>query len=505
MFLDEVTYKIVVCFAVLSAGLIISKIGEKSITYLWRKKYRATIERVQIARIFSLATNIIFIIIALSFLKINITENTLIEIYSHIPLLLSAILLGILILLTVKLIFFVIDKFLSTSGIMAIVEEYSQEQNLANLLLVLRYVMYLMLGLLALDSLGVNIDPTLFIFKAVLYPLLLLALVLVFAGLKPYAENFFSGLFLKNMNFLRVGEQVRIEDENYTIRALKSQGLALKGKDGFSAFVPYKKLYMQEVKYKEIIYDLAALESIKNHFVAQHPSYCGPASASMVLKIFGYDISQEEIGEEAKTIVPSQKRLDKAKVSGGTHPKELIKAIEKQTDGKVKGVWINIDKINDLKQELKTWLANKAIVIIDYKKSFLFPEAEKSHYSVCFSIRGDELLILDPSSKKGGVYFADIKKVYLGMNTYSEFLKEKRGYIVLAPKGTTAYHRVEEGLIYSDADLYKNLSNSLTKELDTLMQKAGKVESILPKSVQKVINEHKKKEKVTRIWRPGTG
>ncbi|MEA3344035.1 MAG: mechanosensitive ion channel, partial [archaeon] len=301
MFLDEVTYKIVVCFVVLLAGFVISKIGERSITYLWRKKYRATIERVQIARIFSLATNIIFIIIALSFLKINITENTLIEIYSHIPLLLSAILLGILILLTVKLIFFIIDKFLSTSGIMAIVEEYSQEQNLASLLLVLRYALYLMLGLLALDSLGVNIDPTLFIFKAVLYPLLLLALVMVFAGLKPYAENFFSGLFLKNMNFLRVGEQIRIEDENYTIRALKIQGLALKGKDGFSAFVPYKKLYREEVKYREIIYDLAALESIKNHFVAQHPSYCGPASASMVLKIFGYDISQEEIGKEAKT------------------------------------------------------------------------------------------------------------------------------------------------------------------------------------------------------------
>ena len=505
MFLDEVTYKIVICFAVLSAGFIISKIGEKSITCLWRKKYRATIERVQIARIFSLTTNIIFIIIALSFLKINITENTLIEIYSRFPLLLSAILLGVLIFLGVRLIFFVIDTLLSTSGIRTIVEEYGQEQGLASLLLVLRYVLYVVFGLLALDSLGVNIDPTLFVFKVVLYPLLLLALVLVFAGLKPYAENFFSGLFLKNMNFLRVGEQVRIEDENYTIRALKSQGIILKGKDSFSAFVPYNKLYRQEVKYREIMYDLTALESIKNHFVAQHPSYCGPASASMVLKIFGYDISQEEIGKMAMTVVPSQKRLDKVKVFGGTHPKELIRAVEKLTDGKVRGVWINIDKINDLKLELKTWLANKALVVIDYKKSFLFPEAEKAHYSVCFSIMGGELLVLDPSTKKGGVYFADIKKVYLGMSTYSEFLKGKRGYVVFAPKGTTAYHRIEEGLIYSDAGLYKNLSNSLTKELDRLMRQVSKVENILPKSVQKVINEHKKKEKITRIWRPGTG
>ncbi|MCK5039868.1 MAG: C39 family peptidase [Candidatus Aenigmarchaeota archaeon] len=502
MLSDGITYKIVLCFAVLLAGFIISKIGERLITYLWRRKYRVSIERVQIAHIYALGINILAIVIALSFLKINITENTLVELYSYFPFVLSIVLLGILIVLLVRVVFFAIDKFLSTSGLKDIVEEYDQEQNMTNFLFILKYVLYVVFGLIALTSLGINIDSTVLLFKGILYPLLIFGLVILFVGIKPYVENTFSGLFLKKMNFLRVGEKIKIKKEIYTISALKKQGLLLKTKTNYNMFIPYKRVYEEQVTYREIMYDLATLEKIKNHFLAQYPSHCGPASVSIVLKIFGHNIGQEEIAKQTKTVVPKQKRLDGTKIPGGTKPKDLIRAVEKLTKNKVKGVWINIDRINDLKMELKTWLNNKALIIIDYKKSFLFPEAKTAHYSVCFSIRGEELLIIDPGLKKGGVYYADIKKVYLGMNTYSELLKEKRGYIVLAPKGTTAYHRIEEGLIYSDPDLYRNLNNNLTKELNRLMQKAGKLEDILPKSIKKIVDDYKKKEKVTRVWRP---
>ncbi len=500
--LDETTYKIAICFIILIAGFTLSKIGEKIITTLWRKKYRARLERVQLAHIYGLAINIISIIIALSFLKINIKETTLFEIYAYIPFLLSIILLGVLIVLVVKVISYFLDKFISTSGIKSLIKEYEQEQALSNLLHIIKYTLYFIFSLIALTSLGIDISSTILFFKSILYPVLIFVLILLFVGLKPFIENYFTGLYLKNMNFLRVGEQVKIKEEICTIEALKTEGLILKSKSAFNIFVPYKKLYEEQVQYKEIIYDLATLEKIKNHFLAQNPSYCGPASASMVLKIFGYDITQEEFGKMAKTIVPPQKRLDGATIPGGTHPKDLINTIERITENKVRGAWINIDKINDLKLELKTWLDNKALIIIDYKKSYLFPEAKKAHYSVCFSVRGDELVILDPSQKKGGVYFADIKKVYLGMNTYSELLKEKRGYIVLAPKGTTAYHRIEKGLVYSDPDLYNNLSNNLTKDLNRLINHAARLENILPKSIKKAIEDYKRKDKVTRIWRP---
>ncbi len=500
--LDQTTYKIAFCFIILIAGFTASKLGEKLITSLWRKKYKANLERVQLARIYGLAISILSIIIALSFLKINIKETTIFEIYAYIPYLLSIILLSVLIILAVKVIFYFIGQFIATSGIKSIIKEYEHEQALSNLLLAIRYTLYLVFSLLALTSLGIDISSTVLFFKSIIYPILIFTLILLLIGLKPFIENCFAGLYLKNMNFLRVGEQVRIKEDTCTIEALKTEGLILKSRHGFSVFVPYKKLYNEQLQYKEIIYDLATLEKIKNHFLAQNPSYCGPASASIVLKIFGYDITQEELGRMAKTIVPPQKRLDNTIVPGGTRPRDIINTVERITENKVKGAWISIDKINDLKLELKTWLDNKALIIIDYKKSYLFPEAKKAHYSVCFSVRGDELVILDPSQKKGGVYFADIKKVYLGMNTYSELLKEKRGYIVLAPKGTTAYHRLEKGLIYSDPGLYNNLSNSLTKDLNSLINHASRLEEILPKSIKKTIEDHKRKEKVTRVWRP---
>ena len=101
MFSDGITYKIIVCFSVLLIGFIVSKIGEKIIIYFWRKKYKG-IEKVEIAHIYFILINILAIIIALSFLKINISENTLAKIYNYTPFVLSAILLGVLIIMLVK-------------------------------------------------------------------------------------------------------------------------------------------------------------------------------------------------------------------------------------------------------------------------------------------------------------------------------------------------------------------------------------------------------------------
>ena len=162
----------------------------------------------------------------------------------------------------------------------------------------------------------------------------------------------------------------------------------------------------------------------------------------MILKIFGYNETQSKIGD-----------LSDTKVGSGTHPNTLIKVVQKVTNNKVKGSWVDVGHITDLKDEIRLWLSEGGLIIVDYKKKLLFPEAKSAHYSVCVAVEGDELVILDPSGKKGGVYLADAEKVYRGMDTYSELIKGKRGYIVYAPEGTTAFHRIEEGLIYADPSL----------------------------------------------------
>ncbi|OYT35219.1 MAG: hypothetical protein B6U87_00630 [Candidatus Aenigmarchaeota archaeon ex4484_52] len=505
MIKETIYIKIIICLLILSFGFILSKIGEKLIIFLWRKKYKISIEKVEIATIYVYVVNCIAIIIALSFLKINIEENLLIKIYEYLPFILSIVLIGILIIILIHLIFFFINKFLTTSGLIAFVKEYEKEQVLLNILIILKYTLYFIFSLIGLQALGVNIDSAVLFLKNIAYPFLILGLVFLFYGLKPFVENYFLGFFFKQEKLFTIGEQIKMpgQKQKITIESMKKIGVIASTKNHSNVFIPYKKLFEKQIFFKKITYDLDTLNKIKQHFIAQEPSYCGPASVSMILKIFGYDISQEKIGKLARTVVPPQKNLNDEKIgAGGTKPQDLIDVVEQLTKNKVKGVWININRITNLKLELKTWLNNKALIIVDYKKSFLFPEAKKAHYSVCFAVKGDELLILDPGVKKGGVYFADVRKIYLGMNTYSELLKEKRGYIVLAPKGTTAYKRIQEGLIFSDPNLYNDLSNSMANELDKLIKKASDIDFVLPKSIKKIIDEYKKKDKITHLWRP---
>ena len=74
------------------------------------------------------------------------------------------------------------------------------------------------------------------------------------------------------------------------------------------------------------------------------------------------------------------------------------------------------------------------------------------------------------------------------MDTYSELIKGKRGYIVFAPEGTTAFYRIEEGIIYTDPSLYKDLSNKLKTELHKLTEKTGLLETVLPLRVKNFMN-----------------
>ena len=97
---------------------------------------------------------------------------------------------------------------------------------------------------------------------------------------------------------------------------------------------------------------------------------------------------------------------------------------------------------------------------------------------------------------------ADADKIYRGMDTYSELIKGKRGYIVFAPEGTTAFYRIEEGLIYSDPSLYKDLSNKLKKELFNMLEKGQALETVLPLRVKNFIRKWKEKDKIARLWRP---
>jgi hypothetical protein len=494
--LEPISTTLFVAFIILIVGFFASKVIEKIILFFYRRKYPSKLGKPTFAKITGYVINIITLVLALSVLKIRIEIDTLLELYDFAPTILSVVLLFILVILLVQFIFFTVTKFLRRSGIRKLMKDYEKEYLLDTFLDLLKIILYVIFVLIALKILGINISAVTSFLTFILYPILIFILLLLFIALKDFIKNMAVGFYFKYSQFFKAGEYVKFNGDELKVHDIQNQGLVMKAKDGYRLFKPYKEFFDKGFYYKKVENKLDTLEKIKEHYIAQNASYCGPASVSMILKIFGYEVSQKRIGKLAGTIVPKDGEF------GGTRPWDLIKVVDKVTKGKVIGGWIDIDHISNLKDELKGWLDEGALPVVDYKKSFLFPSAKKAHYSICLEVNGDELLLVDPSSRTGGVYYADYKRVYQGMDTFSELLKAKRGYFVLARDGTGAYQRIKDGLIYSDPDFYNSLNNKFIRQLKRIKGKTANLDVILPKEVKDFLTEFKEKDKISRIWKP---
>ncbi|MBN1385691.1 mechanosensitive ion channel [Candidatus Woesearchaeota archaeon] len=488
LIMDDILLKLIVSVAVLLIGLLLSKAGERIIISYYRKKYKF-IKKAPLARTYSAIVWTLTIIIALLFLRVDISRELFLNAYQSLPRLLSIVLVLILVITLVNLVIYFLKKILSTTGLTDYLRENKNEQVIDVIIWVLRLLLYILLGLAALEALGFNVSRAISTFGSIIYPLFLLFLLFVFIGLKDIFQNFFISLYLRGNKKYRVGMRIRINGDVGTLKEIGSQDVLISTDQGNYLYVPNKSFINYNKNIKKAMTDLDTLEKIKSHFVAQHPSYCGPASASMILNIFGFEISQEQIGEQANT----EKDV-------GTHPDALIKVIQKLAKNQVKGVWIDTTQFNDLKVELQSWLNDGALTIVDYKKNILFPSSKKAHYSACLGIEGDDAIILDPSKVTGGVYFVNIPLLFKGMDTYSDLIQGKRGFIVLAPKGTTAFERIEQGMHFYDISLYKKLNKNFRKNLNSMIKETKLLEFILPDPVREYMKKYESSEKVSRIW-----
>lgn len=491
------TTKLIVTFVIIILGYLVSRFGSTFITLLQSRRDTITLKQRALVKNFRYLVMIITLIIALSYLKSDVLKefifltDFLSKAYSLLPNIIVGILMVVLATIIANLITFGFKRLFDTAGITEFLIEIDREHMLNVMLVSIRLLLYFLMAILLLKIFGINIGGIVSALGFLLYILLGLFLLYIFIGTRAFIENFIAGIYLRTSNFFKLGQNIRVNDVDGRIKSISNQGVTVKTDYGYSVFIPNKEFVRKEVAFRNIETDLDTLKKIKSYFVEQKPSFCGPASVSMILKIFGYNFSQNKIGDLAST-----------EVGKGTHPNTLIKVVEDLTTKQVRGAWIDVNYIMDLKNEIRLWLNQGALLIVDYKKNILFPEAKKAHYSVVVSVEGDELVVLDPSGKKGGVYLAEIEKVYRGMDTYSDLIGGKRGYLVFAPEGTTAYHRIEEGLIYSDPSLYKDLSNKLKKELYKLTEKSEFLENVLPIKVKKFIRRWKEKEKIARLWRP---
>jgi hypothetical protein len=308
---------------------------------------------------------------------------------------------------------------------------------------------------------------------------------LVFYGFKDLLTNFSAGLYLKNSSLARPGEKVHLEDGgDGRIRDVSLFSTVVDTDDGYSVLAPNTEIADSRLKFRRSRREVETLDDIKQYFVAEKPELSGPASLEMATAVFGYKLSQEEIREECN--------------GQGVEPDAMQEAVEELTDGEVSAGYVNHDEIVDLEQELKAWFSDGGLIALDMSKESLFPDAPDSRYALAVSVDENEVLVVDPMDD-GGVYYAREDELM------SAVKKDLGGYMVLAPEYTTAAWRLENGLVYSDVDVYDDLSKNLELRLTRILRQGRILGSATPEPLEKFMKRWRSSEGVNKVWTPRDG
>ncbi|MFH1588262.1 MAG: C39 family peptidase [Candidatus Diapherotrites archaeon] len=472
---------------VLFLGLIIAKLVS-GIIYALNQRFSLLSEKKQkdFSRLIEYFIVIISIIVSLNFLEIDAAKSVVSEMIALVPKIIIIFLLFFLGIILVNLIVDLIKATLFRIGLNKYVDEFGIGLEFLNkLFLFAKLILFLIIFSLSLNIAGYDIPFFNYLIIAIILGLIALIIAFIFVTFRDQFENFFLAGYIEK-NILTEGQTVLIENKTGEVVSLNSHGVTISLPEGYNLIIPNKEFIKEKILVKRSKMDLSLLESLREKFKSQLPALCGPASASMLLSFFGFDAKQEEIAKSAGTKVP-----------GGTGPRKLIKAVREITEGKVKGVLIKYNEITDLKSEIITWLSEGALIIIWFSKKALFPDSKaKGHYSLCIGMEDDELIIMDPSKSTAGVYMINYRLFEEAMGGQDK----KRGYLVFAKKGTSAFWRINEGLIYADVNSYKDLSKSFERYLKRLLRKNETIKQILSEHIMEIIEKTKNAPK--RIWKP---
>jgi small-conductance mechanosensitive channel len=493
---QDAILRTLVTLGILVGGHISAKILSIAIRKIWIRggsdlTKKDIQDRYEGIKYFTYFLDAIVILGALVYLNTGLTASLTSNLAESLPRLLSAGLVGILGFITVNLLTSVGGGLLKQLGTGNYMREIGLSENATNILRVfIQLFLYLIVIQIVLERLGIG---NTFLSEAIMasaYAGVFLIAGLLFWGFKDLFRNLAAGLYLKNSRLVRPGEKIYLDDDSGEIRGIDLFSTEIETDNGYRLLTQNSKVMEADLKFKNTQSDIETLEDVKRYFTAQDPSYCGPASAEMALSIFGYRFSQEEIG-----------KLSDTEEGKGTMPDDLINSVEGLTDGEVRAEYVEYEKITDLAEEFKVWFNDGALIIPNFAKPVLFPDADTAHYSLCVGVEGDELLIVDPSAHtvSGGVYYADSSEMLEAMGEYEG---RSRGYLIMAPEDTTAYWRMEKGLIYADKSFYDQINKNMELQLRRILRQGRILKSVLPDALNEYLERWKKEERVGRVWKP---
>jgi len=419
------------------------------------------------------------VVFALLYLNSGITADLITEFIQFLPELLSVILLGILGIIAINLGVKLSSEILEVLGMKSYLREVGLSGSALGIISgLVQAFLYLLLLQVALEQLGIGGSFIRQLVTASSWAAAFLVAGLFFYGFKDLFRNFAAGIYLKNSRLVRPGEEVKMDEENGEIKNISLFSTTVDTDTGYTLLTPNREIMESEIRFKRTKNDIETLEDMKRYFVAEKESYSGPASMEMALDIYGYRKNQEEIGEKAESM----------------EPEDIIEAVEELTEDEVRGAYIPHEKITDVEDEFKAWFNDGGLIAPHFDREQLF-SGSGGDYALAVGYESDEVLIIDSSSKTGGVYYIDRQKLYESM--------PGKGYIVLAPEGTTAYWRIKNDLIYGDKNYYEELSKTLETRLMKILRQGRILSDVMPGSVRNYMEKWKTEEQVTRLWKPG--
>ncbi|MDY6766129.1 MAG: mechanosensitive ion channel [Candidatus Nanohaloarchaea archaeon] len=356
-------------------------------------------------------------------------------------------------------------------------------------LVAIKLFLYFMVLEVAVIQLGVSTRIINTTITAASYGIVLLLVLLGFFGFKDLIQNYAAGIYLRGSEVLKPGKRIKLGDETGEIRETATFSTTVNTDSGYFLLAPNKNLMDREILFKRVKADVDTLEEITDYFVPEESEYRGAAVGEMALTMFGFDATQGDISEELDDYSPS--------------PAALGAVLEEMADGEIRHAFVDGDKITDLGRESRVWLDNDALLLPYIDKDVLFPGSETQRYVLVVAVEGDELLVLDPETGgSGGVYYVDAAEMQEAIASMG-----RGGYLVLAPRGTTAFWRIKNDLIYANLSLYKQLSKNLEVQLSKILRRGDAVKQVVPDVVEDFMTRWRAEDggdTVTPMWRPDT-
>ena len=263
---DPTTLKLAITLGILVVGYIVARAGSSLIIAFSKKKEIVNVGSIRFLKIYRYLVMILAILGALAYIRVGILKDLTIlsgfitNTYNFLPSILLVILLLVLAIAVVNLVTLGLKRIFDATGITEFMLEQRKEHFLNGILIFVRILLYLFTALFLLDLSGINISGIKSAIGWFFYGLFALLFLYLFFGTRTFMENFIAGIYLKTSRSFKLGQKVKVDEFEGSIKSISNQGVVIKSDFGYATFIPNREFVKKEISFKNIETDLDTLD-----------------------------------------------------------------------------------------------------------------------------------------------------------------------------------------------------------------------------------------------------